>query len=48
MFMVKVADPQKSHKVNRKNLRLVVCTVQLGPPGVHKVTTSIGSKQELN
>ena len=24
--------PQKSHKINRRNLRLVVCTVQLGPP----------------
>ena len=23
---------QKSHKVNRRNLRLVVCTVHLGPP----------------
>ena len=25
-------DPQKSHKINRRNLRSVVCTVQLGPP----------------
>ena len=30
---IDVVAPQKSHKVNRRNFRLAVCTVQLGPPG---------------
>ena len=38
---------QKSHKVNRRNLRSVVCTVLLGPPRGAESDDIYPSKQEL-
>ena len=40
--------PQKSHKVNWRNLRLVVCTVQLGPPRVAESDDIYWSKTRTN